>query len=57
MKIELHKLPPDVSEPPREARGWVAFQPSTGKIWQKVDGEWLRSAEANALIEARKQSR
>ncbi|MGY4411959.1 hypothetical protein ACVWW4_003695 [Bradyrhizobium sp. LB7.1] len=57
MKIELHNLPPEVAEPPPDACGLVAFQPSTGKIWQKVDGKWLPTAEANALIDARKQSR
>ncbi|WP_314960954.1 hypothetical protein [Bradyrhizobium cosmicum] len=56
-KIELHNLPPELTEPPPDARGLVAFQPSTGRTWQKVDGKWLPSAEANALIEARKQSK
>lgn len=54
MKVELHNLPPELTEPPRDAIGLVAFQPSTGRIWQKVDGRWLPSAEANALIESRK---
>ncbi|WP_181769850.1 hypothetical protein [Bradyrhizobium sp. UNPF46] len=56
MKIELHNLPPELTEPPRDAIGLVALQPSTGKIWQKVDGEWLPSAEANAILEAREKS-
>ncbi|WP_181769460.1 hypothetical protein [Bradyrhizobium sp. UNPA324] len=55
MTIELHNLPPDVTEPPADACGLVAFQPSTGKTWQKVDGKWLPSAEANALIESREK--
>lgn len=55
--IELHNLPPEIIEPPKDAIGLVAFQPSTGKTWQKVDGEWLLSAEANALIEAREKSK
>lgn len=52
--IELHNLPPELSEPPKDARGWIALQPSTGKMWRKLDGKWLPIAEANALIEARK---
>ncbi|UPJ27082.1 hypothetical protein [Bradyrhizobium sp. CW1] len=56
MTIELHNLPADLAEPPREAIGLVSFQPSTGKIWQKVNGEWLPSAEANAILEAREKS-
>lgn len=54
MKIELHNLPPELAEPPKEARGWIAFQPATGMAWRKVTGKWLPIAEANALIEARK---
>ncbi|WP_154694131.1 hypothetical protein CIT37_41795 [Bradyrhizobium ottawaense] len=57
MKIELHNLPPELTEPPADAIGLVAFQPSTGKTWQKVDGVWLPSAEANAILEAREKSR
>ncbi|RXH41060.1 hypothetical protein [Bradyrhizobium zhanjiangense] len=52
--VELHNLPLDLSAPPPDARGWLAFQPSTEKAWRKVDGKWLPIAEANALIEARK---
>lgn len=54
MKIELHNLPPDLSEPPKNARGWLAWQPSTGKAWRKIDGEWLPIEEANAIAAARK---
>ncbi|UFW82880.1 hypothetical protein BjapCC829_23105 [Bradyrhizobium barranii] len=56
MKIEANNIPARLSEPPRDVRGWLAWQPSTGKAWRKVDGKWLPIAEANALIEARKNS-
>ncbi|MDI3564941.1 hypothetical protein [Bradyrhizobium sp. Arg816] len=55
MKIELHNLPPEMTEPPPERRGWLAWQPSIGKAWRKVDGKWLPIAEANAIANARKQ--
>ncbi|WP_194393640.1 hypothetical protein [Bradyrhizobium sp. CCBAU 51765] len=51
---EFHNLPPELGEPPKEARGWIAFQPATGKAWRKIAGKWLPIVEANALIEARK---
>lgn len=57
MKIELNNLPPDLTEPPPDAPdacGWLAFQPSTCKVWWKIDGKWLPIAEALALREARK---
>jgi hypothetical protein len=53
MNIDVSNLPPDLTEPPKDARGWVAFQPSTGKAWRKLDGEWLPIAEAQRLIEER----
>ncbi|MCD9898135.1 hypothetical protein QIH85_43015 [Bradyrhizobium japonicum] len=53
MKLNLGNLPPDMTEPPPDARGWIAFQPTTGKVRRKVDGEWLRIEEALARIEAR----
>ena len=56
-KINLGSLPPDMTEPPPDARCWLAWQPSTGKAWRKVDGKWLPIAEANAIVEARKQSK
>ncbi|WP_354200125.1 hypothetical protein [Bradyrhizobium sp. JR4.1] len=52
--LELGSLPPEFAEPPAGARGWLAFQPSTGKVWRKLDGVWLRIEEALARIEARK---
>ncbi|NYG46146.1 hypothetical protein GGD67_003617 [Bradyrhizobium sp. IAR9] len=27
--------------PPPDERGWIAFQPSTGKVRWKIDGKWL----------------
>ncbi|MFK4537930.1 hypothetical protein ABIA00_006113 [Bradyrhizobium ottawaense] len=54
MKLNLGNLPPEMTEPPPDARGWIAFQPSTGRCWRKLDGEWLRIEEALARIEARK---
>ncbi|WP_441280130.1 hypothetical protein [Bradyrhizobium sp. 63_E2_N1_3] len=54
MKLNLGNLPPELTEPPPQARGWIAFQPSTGKVWRRVDGVWLRIEEALARIEARK---
>ncbi len=56
MTVELHNLPADLTEPPPDARGWLAFQPSTGKAWRRVDRMWRPIAEANAILEARKQS-
>lgn len=53
--IDVSSLPPDLIEPPRDAHGWLAWQPSTGKVWRKVDGEWLQFAEAQKLIEERRQ--
>ncbi|UPK16100.1 hypothetical protein [Bradyrhizobium sp. 131] len=55
MTIELGNLPPEFTEPPPDVRGWLAFQPSTGKAWRKIDGKWLPIAEANAIANARKQ--
>lgn len=52
--INLNNLPPELTEPPPDARGWLAFQPSTAKIWWKIDGKWLPIEEALALREARK---
>lgn len=57
MTVELHNLPPEFGEPPAGARGWIAWQPSTGKAWRKLDGKWLPIDEANAIAAARKQSR
>ncbi|MBB4391823.1 hypothetical protein GGD62_000891 [Bradyrhizobium sp. ERR14] len=57
MKIDLHNLPPELTEPHHDARGWLAWQPSKDKAWRKLDGKWLPIAEANAIVEARKQSR
>ncbi|WFT91416.1 hypothetical protein QA633_23930 [Bradyrhizobium barranii] len=54
MKVNLGNLPPHMAEPPPDARGQYAFQPTTGKVWRKVDGQWLRIEEALARIEARK---
>jgi hypothetical protein len=56
MKINLGNLPPDMTEPPPDACGWLAFQPSTGRVWWKIDGKWLPIEEALALREARKNS-
>ncbi|WP_445222133.1 hypothetical protein ACKWRH_20885 [Bradyrhizobium sp. Pa8] len=56
MKINLGALPPELTEPPPGAYGWIAFQPSTGKVWRKVDGKWLRITEALERIEAKKNS-
>lgn len=53
--IELHNLPPELAEPPADARGSLAWQPSTGKAWRKIDGKWLPIAEANEVAAARKQ--
>lgn len=55
--INLGSLPPNMTEPPKDARGWLAFQPSTGKVWWKIEGEWLPIDEALARREARKQSK
>lgn len=51
--IQPNNIPSDLSEPPPDARGWLALQPSSGKIWWKLDGKWLPIAEARALIETR----
>ena len=56
-KSEPHKIPPELFAPPRDAPGWIAFQPSTGNIWRKVSGEWLRISEAMSEIEAGKNSK
>ncbi|SCB33875.1 hypothetical protein GA0061098_1006176 [Bradyrhizobium shewense] len=56
IKIELHDLPPELTEPPPDARGWLAWQPLTCKAWRKLDGKWLPIAEANAIVEARRNS-
>ncbi|MGY4370745.1 hypothetical protein ACVW1A_006810 [Bradyrhizobium sp. LB1.3] len=53
VKINPNNLPPDMTAPPPDARGWLAFQPSSGKIWWKLNGEWLPIAKARALIESR----
>ncbi|MFK4507083.1 hypothetical protein LPJ38_26810 [Bradyrhizobium daqingense] len=55
MKVDLHNLPPELTEPPADARGWLAWQPSTGNAWRRVDGVWLPIAEANAIVKARKK--
>jgi hypothetical protein len=55
-KINLGNLPPELTEPPLGAYGTFAFQPSTGKVWRKVDGKWFRIEEALARIEARKSN-
>lgn len=39
--INLSNLPPDLTEPPPEAKSWLAYQPSSGKFWWRIDGEWL----------------
>lgn len=44
--INLGALPPDLTEPPSDARGWLAFQPSSSKVWWKIKGEWLPIDEA-----------
>ncbi|UPT93859.1 hypothetical protein J4G48_0031610 [Bradyrhizobium barranii subsp. apii] len=54
MKINLGNLPPELTEPPADARGTLAFQPSTGKVWRKVDGQWFRIEEALKRIEEKK---
>ncbi|WP_167772341.1 hypothetical protein [Bradyrhizobium frederickii] len=54
MKMDRGIVPPELSEPPPDARGWIAWQPSTGKAWRKIDGKWLPIAEANAIVETRK---
>lgn len=51
--IDLANLPPELSEPPTDARGNYAFQPSTWRIWQRVDGVWLRIGDAQERIDAR----
>jgi len=53
MKIDVSNLPPDLTEPPPGAKGNYAFQPSTGKIWRKLNGEWLPIADARKRIKAR----
>ncbi|MFK4538035.1 hypothetical protein ABIA00_006218 [Bradyrhizobium ottawaense] len=56
MKLNLGNLPPDLTEPPQDARGTLAFQPLTGRVWRRVDGQWFRIEEALARIETRKIS-
>lgn len=56
MRINLGNLPPELTEPPPDARGWLAFQPSSGKIWWRLSGKWLPIAEALALRQTRKLS-
>jgi len=51
--INLGALPPDLNEPPNDARGWLAFQPSSGKVWWKISGQWLSIDEALKHIEER----
>jgi hypothetical protein len=53
MNVDLGNLPPDLTEPPPDANGWLAFQPSTSKVWWGIGGVWLRIEEALALREAR----
>lgn len=54
--ISLGNLPPQLTEPPQDARGWLAFQPSTGRVWWKIDGKWLPIDEALTRREAMKNS-
>lgn len=53
--IDVSNLPAKMTEPPSDARGWFAWQPSTGKVWRKVAGEWLQFAEAQKLLEERRK--
>lgn len=48
--IDLSNLSPEMSAPPAGAKGCFAFQPSTGRIWNKLDGEWLPIKEAHSRI-------
>ena len=52
--IDLGNLPPDMTEPPPDAYGNLAFQPSSGKAWWKLNDKWVRAEEALAHFEARK---
>lgn len=52
--VELHNLPAELAEPPQDAVGWIAWQPTTGKAWRRIDGKWLPIAEANAIAATRK---
>ncbi|SFU59248.1 hypothetical protein [Bradyrhizobium arachidis] len=53
MKIELHNLPPDLAAPPPDAKGWLAYQPSTRKVWWKIDGEWTVAHQKAAVASHR----
>ncbi|MGY4313722.1 hypothetical protein [Bradyrhizobium sp. JR3.5] len=51
--IDPSNIPQELTEPPSEAAGWLAFQPTSGKVWRKLDGTWLPIAEARKLIDQR----
>jgi hypothetical protein len=44
--IDPANLPPELTEPPADAYGNYAFQPSSGRVWQKWYGKWLPITEA-----------
>ncbi|MCS3449564.1 MULTISPECIES: hypothetical protein [Bradyrhizobium] len=54
--IDPSNLPPELTEPPPDAPGWLAFQPATAKVWQKLDGTWLPISEAQERIRNRTPS-
>lgn len=56
-QVKFWQVPPEATAPAPDARGWICWQPSTGKVWRKIDGKWLPIAEANEIAEARRNSR
>lgn len=39
-------LPPNLSEPPADLEGRLAFCPTAGKTWMRIDGKWVPLTEA-----------